>query len=250
MQLVSITPKNLWEEMFEQPIAMCLTHLVMKYPEYAEMIKNRPSNCYTLLDNSIVELGESVTLQNILDAAELTHADEIILRDAYPLGSPTRQRIKEDIEYLRENNLTNKYSIMAVCHGENLEEFKKTFNFINSIPEIDVIGIPKVLCRWLPSRSRAGLAPIFTQTDKQIHLLGSWFNLAEEIEWPVEYRDRIRSIDTCLPSYYVISGKDMEEDRDGTIDLEKEYPELTKERHDNIIKEYYNRYNKFGENKC
>lgn len=109
MQLVSICPKNGWQWMFEQPIAMCLTHLVMKYPEYAEMIKNRPSNCYTLLDNSIVELGESVTLQNILDAAELTHADEIILRDAYPLGSPTRQRIKEDIEYLRENNLTNKY---------------------------------------------------------------------------------------------------------------------------------------------
>ena len=249
MQLVSITPKNGWEWIFTQPYAMCLTHLVMKYPEYAEMIKNRPDNCFTMLDNNIVELGESVQLQDILNAAEKTHANEIILRDAYPLGSPTRQRIKEDIEYLREKNLIGKYSIMAVCHGENLEEFKKTFNFINSIPEITTIGIPKVLCKWLPSRSRAELAPIFTQTDKQIHLLGSWFNLAEEIEWPVEYRNRIRSIDTCLPSYYIISGKDISEDRDGTIDLEKEYPELTKEKHDNIIKEYYNRYNKFGENK-
>ena len=249
MQLVSITPKNLWQEMFTQDIAMCLTHLVMKYPEYAEMIKNRPNNCFVMLDNSIVELGESVQLQDILDAAEKTHADEVVLRDAYPFGSPTRQRIKEDIEYLRENNLTNKYSIMAVCHGENLEEFKETFNFINSIPEITTIGIPKVLCKWLPSRSRAELAPIFTQTDKQIHLLGSWFNLQEEIEWPIEYRNRIRSIDTCLPSYYVISGKDISEDRDGTIDLEKEYPELTKEKHNKIIKEYYNRYNKFGENK-
>lgn len=83
MQLVSITPKNLWQEMFKQPIAMCLTHLVMKYPEYAEMIKNRPNSCFVMLDNSIVELGESVTLQNILDAAELTHADEIIIEEKY-----------------------------------------------------------------------------------------------------------------------------------------------------------------------
>lgn len=249
MQLVSITPKNLWQEMFTQDIVMCLTHLVMKYPEYAEMIKNRPNNCFVMLDNSIIELGESVTLQDILDAAEKVHADEIILRDGYPYAELTRQRIKEDIDYLRKHNLTTKYKIMAVLHGQNLEEFKQTFKFVNSIPEISTLGIPKVLCKWLPSRSRAELASIFTQTDKQIHLLGSWFNLQEEIEWPVEYRNKIRSIDTCLPSYYIISGKDISEDRDGTIDLEKEYPKLTKEKHDNIIKEYYNRYNKFGENK-
>ena len=83
MQLVSICPKGRYNLMYNQPIAMCLTHLVMKYPEYAEMIKNRPDNCYTMLDNSIVELGESVTLQNILDAAELTHVNEIIIEEKY-----------------------------------------------------------------------------------------------------------------------------------------------------------------------
>ena len=245
MKLVSICPKNGWEWMFEQPIAMCLTHLVMKYPEYAEMIKNRPDNCYVMLDNSIIELSESVTLQNILDAADTVHADEIILRDGYPYMDLTLQRIKEDIEYLRKHNLTDKYKIMAVLHGQNLEEFKQIFEFVNSIPEISCLGIPKVLCKWLSTRSRAEQAPICTQTDKQIHHLGCWFNLQEEISWPEEYRDRIRSIDTCLPSYYIISGKDISEDRDGTIDLEKEYPELTKEKHDNIIKEYYNRYNSY-----
>lgn len=54
MKLVSITPKNGWPWMFEQPIAMCLTHLVQRYPEYAEMIRNRPKDCFCILDNSIV----------------------------------------------------------------------------------------------------------------------------------------------------------------------------------------------------
>lgn len=236
MKLVSITPKNGWNWMFEQPIAMCLTHLVQKYPEYKEMVKNRPENCYVMLDNSIVELGESVSLQNILDAAEEVKANEIILRDSYPNGEKTIERIKEDIQYLRDNNLIGKYKLMAVCHGENIEEFKKTFNFINSIPEIDVIGIPKVLSRWVGERAK--LSNIFMNTNKQLHFLGSWYSLKELIDLPKDVWDRVRSCDTCLPALYVIQNKTVLEDRDGTIDLEKEYPELTKEKYESKLKEF------------
>ena len=236
MELVSITPKGAWEWMFEQPIAMCLTHLVQRYPEYAEMIKNRDPNCFVMLDNSIVELGESVSLQDVLDAAEKVNANEIILRDAYPNGPKTIERIREDIEYLRKNNLTNKYSIMAVCHGENEDDFRETFEFINSIPEITTIGIPKVLSRWCGERKN--LAHIFTNTDKNIHFLGSWYTLNEMLNMDKELQDKVRSVDTCLPSLYVIQNKHITEDRDGTIDLEHEYEELTREKYDKILEEY------------
>lgn len=241
MQLISIEPKNGWKWMFKQSMIMGLTHLVKKYPEYKEMAKNRPEGSFLILDNSIVELGESVTLQDILDAAKEVNADEIVLRDAYPNGPKTILRIKEDIEYLRKNNLTNKYQIMAVCHGESVEDFKATFDYINSVPEITTIGIPKVLCKWLPTKSRLELAEIFTKTDKQIHLLGSWYNLGEQIDFAnSKYSNRIRSCDTCLPSLYVIQNKLIIEDRDGTIDLEKEYPELTKEKYNRVLEYYYN----------
>ena len=236
MKLVSITPKNGWEWMFEQPIAMCLTHLVQRYPEYKEMIKNRPENCYVILDNSIVELGESVSLQDILNAADDVHANEIILRDAYPNGPRTIERIKEDIQYLKDNNLIGKYKIMAVCHGENLEEFKQTFEFINSTPEIDVIGIPKVLSKWVGERSK--LSNIFMNTNKQLHFLGSWYSLKELLDLPKNVWDKVRSCDTCLPSLYVIQNKHVWEDRDGTIDLEKDYKELTKTKYNDILNEF------------
>lgn len=236
MELVSITPKNGWKWMFNQPISMCLTHLVKKYPEYAKIVKNRPSDCYVMLDNSIVELGESVSLQDILDAADEVNANEIILRDAYPNGPKTIERIREDIEYLRENNLIGKYKIMAVCHGQNIEEFKETFDFINSIPEIDVIGIPKVLSRWCGARSN--LKDIFLNTNKQLHFLGSWYNLKELLDAPKDVWDRVRSCDTCLPSLYVIQNKTIFEDREGTIDLEENYPELTLDKYNEILEKF------------
>ena len=240
MQLVSITPKNLWGEMFKQPIAMCLTHLVMEYPEYAEMIKNRPDNCFVMLDNSIIELGESVTLQDILDAADKVHADEIILRDGYPYANLTQQRIKEDIEYLRKHNLTNKYKIMAVCHGQNEKEFKQTFEFINSIPEITCIGIPKVLSVW--GGDRQNLFHIWKNTNKELHLLGSWYSLSEMLRLRPEVRERVRSCDTCLPSLLAIQNKHVWEDRKGTINLSQEYPELTPEKYYSVLKEYNQEY--------
>lgn len=240
MELVGIMPKNQWELMFNQPIAMCLTHLVQRYPEYAEMIKNRPENCYVMLDNSIVELGESVSLQDILNAADKVNANEIILRDAYPFGPPTCDRIREDIEYLREHNLTRKYKIMGVCHGQTREEFEQTFNFINSIPEITCIGIPKVLSKWCGERKN--LADIFLNTDKEIHFLGSWYNLKELIDLPSEIKARVRSCDTCLPAYYAITGESILEDRKGTIDLEADYPELTKEKYNQVMEQYRGMY--------
>ena len=47
----------------------------------------------------------------------------------------------------------------------------------------------------------------------------------------------MRSADTCLPSLYVIQNKHVWENREGTIDLEKNYPELTEEKYDKVMDE-------------
>lgn len=231
MDLCSITPVKQAKWMFEQPRVMLLTHLVEKYPEYAKLA--RESNSYKILDNSIVELGSAVSIERIFKAAELVNAQEVILRDGYPKAEPTRQCIKEDLEWIEKNGLLGKFKIQAVCHGQNLEEFKETFNFINNDPRVDVIGIPKVLSLWAGERWK--LFDIFKNTTKEIHFLGSWYSLREIFTMPKEVYDRVRSCDTCLPSLYVIQNKSVWEDRDGTIDLEADYPQLTKEKYDGVM---------------
>lgn len=236
MQLCGITPVEKASWMYKDKIVMLLAHLA-KHDSYVQEALNHPDN-YKICDNSIIEMGSTFSIDKLVEAAEKMGCQEIILPDGYPRGDVTRKLVLEALEWLKEHNYIGKFKIMAVCHGRDYEEWLETFNLFNSIPEIDVLGIPKVLQRWLPSKSREELAPVFTNTDKEIHLLGTWFSLEEEVNMPKELRARIRSCDTCLPFYYATTGESIMEQRKGTVDLEGHYdvPEYAYER---VWDEYY-----------
>lgn len=236
MYLISIVPVNKIDWALKDSMLMILAHLVEKYPEYRNKIKNRKNNQYIILDNSTIELGTAFSMDRLYKAAKAINADEIILEDFYPEGPKTIEATKKSIQWLKDNNHLGEFKLQAVCHGRNREEFIETFNYLNSVPEIDVIGIPKVLATW--AKERKELADIFTKTDKEIHYLGSWYSLKELLNLPKKILSKIRSCDTCLPSLYVIQNKSVLENREGTIDLEKDYPELTKQRYDEKLEEF------------
>lgn len=239
MQLVSITPKNLWYKMLDQPIIMSLSHLIEKYPEYKDLLKNRSNDQYVMVDNSIIEMGSSFSMERIYNAAKSINANEIILEDSYPNGLNTIKAIDRSLNWLVKNNHLGEFKLQAVCHGRTDAEFLETLKYIKNIKEIDVIGIPKVISLWARDGERKSMARFFTDTDKELHYLGSWNNLKELIDLPRSLRDRIRSCDTCLPAYYAIKNMSVLKDREGTIDLEKEYLELTEESYENKLKEFY-----------
>ena len=238
MELISITPKNFWKEMYKTKHVMLLAHLA-EDEEYVRLAKSHPE-CYKICDNSIIEMGETFTIEKEFEAAEKLEAQELILPDGYPSGKKTQNLVLEAIDWLKNNNKLGRFKLMAVVHGQNVEEWLETFNLFNSIKEIDVLGIPKVLQTWLSTKNRLELAEIFTKTDKEIHLLGEWYNLQNIVDIVnSKYGDKIRSCDTCLPALEAIQNKHIWEDREGTIILHEEYPELTKEKYDKVLKEYY-----------
>lgn len=242
MKLCSITPVDKSKWMYELPYVMTLSHLVEKYPKYAEIAKNRDNN-YVMVDNSIIEMGSSFSMERIYNAAKSINANEIILEDAYPRGPETIEAIERSLKWLSNNNHFGEFKLQAVCHGQNEKEFRETFNYINSIKEIDTIGIPKVLSVWAPKGERASLANIFTNTDKELHYLGTWNTLKELVDMPEDLKNRVRSCDTCLPSYYAIYNMDPMENRKGTIDLEEVYPGLTKDKYYSVLETYNLKYN-------
>lgn len=237
MDLCSITPVKQSSYMYEGSRVMLLTHLVEKYPEYVAEALAHPET-YKILDNSLIELGGALNMERLVAAADKIHADEIILPDVFKDGPATVESTKESIQWLKDHNLLGKYKIMVVCHGNTFEEWQACFDAVNAMPEVDVIGVPKVTSTWLPERSRKHLYPIYKNTTKEVHLLGSWYNLAELLDLGTEVWNFVRSADTCLPSLYVIQNKSVREDRDGTINLEKDYPEMTKEKYDAVMKEF------------
>lgn len=190
---------------------MALTHLVAQSVNYTQFYKRR-SNAgdYVMLDNSLIELGKSVTMEDVLRAAEAIQANEIVLPDVYKSHEGTVKAV-EDALYKYPKEL-KKYKLMAVCHGSDPSDWLSCHNHLVSIPEINTIGIPKVASTFsqFNNMGRVRLCSTMEQNGlrskkKEYHLLGVWNNPWPEIQ-QLSTLKWIRGVDTVLPVLMGIKG--------------------------------------------
>lgn len=236
MNFCSIMPKGAYHLMYlNSPMVMLLTHLVEKDDHYAQLAIDH-SSTYKILDNSLIELGGALSMERLVTAADRIHANEIILPDEFKNGAETVRKAKESIEWLKAHNRLGDFKLMAVCHGATKEEFENCFSQLDAMDEIGVIGIPKVMCSfdWVRN-TRATLYSIFKDTKKEIHFLGSWYNLGEFIDLPKEVYNKVRSADTCLFALDVIQKLGFYENRVGTIELDREYAEFDENKYRDLM---------------
>lgn len=228
MDIIDILPVNNIAYEFHAHAHMFLTHLVEKYPVYAEVALRCPG--YKILDNSLVELGGAVSLDRVLEAAKKIDADEIILPDVYKKGPETVKAVQDAIAELREKYPNGKwpYRLMAVAHGRNEKEWVKCYMQLLEIPEVNVIGIPKVLATMHPQGR-----PYFVNTycdllAKPHHLLGLWYSF-EELDHYKSPKD-IRSCDTVLRAFMAVHNLPLRSVRpDGyTLNLETATVDLSR----------------------
>lgn len=177
-------------------IQMALTHLVENHFDYAvSMHKRSMKGDYIILDNSIVELGAAMSFGQVLQAAAMISADEVVLPDVFYDSAATKQRVEETLDDYGKPD----FKYMAVCHAENLNEFMNLFNWLNANDYIDTIGIPKCGLKDGTTREMVLNRIMMNRTadDKPIHLLGA--NGPESFRLPRKWREMIRSIDTVYP---------------------------------------------------
>ena len=192
MKLASIIPVQSKHLMYLGNYEMLLAHLANEYPACTN------KNCYKIMDNSLIELGGAVSIEQVINAANRCNADEIILPDVYKDGPATLISVCKNIEWLRDHNLLGRFRLMAVCQGKDVDEFIETFHQLKNIPEIHCIGIPKV-CSTLWSAGRPGFEFLWLNNcTKNIHLLGVWSTMQELLEY--KNPQLIRSVDTCIPA--------------------------------------------------
>lgn len=214
MKLASIVPVKNIEHTFDGQYAMLLAHLKEHYPVNSVARKN----CYTIMDNSLIELGGAVDIDTVYEAAIQCDADEMILPDVFREGYETYHRVYDDIIKLRDRSMLGTVRLMAVCHGRTLREFEECFKLLERKPEIHCIGIPKVAAELRPRDGRPGLEYVWQGSSKCIHLLGCTTNLDELRQY--RHPTWIRSVDTCIPALLSKSGSDAWVDRPSkTIDL-------------------------------
>lgn len=222
MQLINIFPLgNICME-YTQDMHMYLTHMVEKYPQYANTA--RDARGYKILDNSLIELGGAVDLERVLNAAKVINADEIILPDVFQDGPATVKAIRESLQYLTDKwpNRDWPFKLMAVAQGATIEEWYTCYLELLAMPDVDVIGIPKVLAKMHPQGRPYFVNELCDLRQKPHHLLGLWYSMTEL----QEYRDleMIRSCDTVLLGYMAKHGMSIYGVRpDGfTVDLEND----------------------------
>lgn len=229
MKFCSITPLKNADLMYENDCIMLLAHLSKIDRNYRDLARN--SNRYKIMDNSIIELGEAFSLRDLINEAEECRVNEIILPDAFKDGCATVKLVEQSIEWMRDNGYLGKFKLMAVCHGKDAKEFVDTLESLIKIPEIDVIGIPKIASTWMVSRVKWAecVAGVVDHINKEVHLLGCWSSLKELKE--ISENSKIRSMDTCLPALLSIYDMNTFDDRNGkTIDLENAEVNLEKYR--------------------
>ena len=195
MQRIDIYPLGNLSEEYNQSMHMYLTHLVEKYPMYVTVAQEAPG--YKILDNSLIELGGAVELSRVLRAAETIAADEIILPDVFQKGPETLEAVSRALEELQGQ--PKAYKLMAVAQGRNLQEWYDCYQKLLNIPEIDVIGIPKVLAKMHPAGRPGVVNDLCDLNKKPHHLLGLWYSFEELDRY--EHPEKIRSVDTVLLAY-------------------------------------------------
>lgn len=222
MKLINIFPIGNLGMHYTQDMHMFLTHLVEKYEFYANFAKNVKG--YKILDNSLIELGGAVNMSRVLDAAEKIGADEIILPDVFQKGPETIDAVNMALSELNDRYSNRKwpYKLMAVAQGRDEREWYECYQALLENPDIDVIGVPKVLAKMHPAGRPHFVNEHCDLKRKPHHLLGLWYSLTEFNEY--ERIDDIRSCDTVLLGYMAKHGLDKLGVRpDGyTVDLEKD----------------------------
>ncbi len=220
MKLINIFPLGNLGMHYNQDMHMFLTHLVEKYPFYAKFAKEVKG--YKILDNSLIELGGAVDLKRVLEAAALIEADEIILPDVFQNGPATIDAVNTALSELNDlyPNRSWPYKLMAVAQGKDEKEWFKCYQTLLNNPDIDVIGVPKILAKTHPDGRAHFVNNYCMLKQKPHHLLGLWYSIVEFNNY--EDIEDIRSCDTVLLGYMYKHGMDVYNVRpDGyTVDLE------------------------------
>lgn len=144
IQVAHIMPTRYMEKLRSEGATkkyqMQLAHLVLDSPMYRQVCtKGFHDNVFTILDNSAFELGESINGELFMEAIGIVKPKEIVLPDI--LFDP-----KGSLDLM--NRFMRKYgdslqgiSLMAVPHGQSLEEYIKSYKTISSLGYVSTIGI-------------------------------------------------------------------------------------------------------------
>lgn len=200
MKIAHIVPTTYMKFWLGRDYHMMLAHLADD-PEYVK--EANLAKGYKIMDNSVYELGESLTPEKLIEAAKKLNPSEIVVPDVLRDGAATLLSAYKYTAQLRQA-LPN-VKLMVVPQGKTLEEWLKCYTELVKLP-IDTVGINKFThyyalggrIKFCKMMKEEGLI----KPNIEYHLLGLP-EMLDEIKNQARTNPWIRGIDTC--SIFLIS---------------------------------------------
>lgn len=146
IKVANILPNNcINENMPRQKYEMYLTHKILEDPERFKFLADDADNdinSFKILDNSACELGEGLCLDDILKAARIIRAHEIVLPDIPRSG----KSLCKTLQYLADVPIDIPYQVAAVVQGDTEDEVLSCAEQLLVLKRISTIMIPKWYC--------------------------------------------------------------------------------------------------------
>lgn len=216
MQIALITPTSMLNNLcVTLKYQMCLAHRVLADEKYAQFY----SECsdrgqYVMMDNSLWELGSSMSVEDLVTACDIAGPSELTVPDVFRDGPATIELFQHFITAPTTALIQGpaddvRCEFMVVAHGKDRREWLECFDYFNANGSLHTIALPKVLDKiWTPG-GRIGCVEFLEATgrvnpEKEYHCLGIWDDPIEVLL--LAQHPWIRSLDTALPIHAGMQG--------------------------------------------
>lgn len=211
VQFAPVAPIHLLEGMFEHELEtgnpclggyhLLLAHDVMeshdkqtRFHDLMDSVRDYYTSAHIIMDNSVVELGDAVEMDWVVDAARFAQANVIVIPDAMSDWTATVTKFQSAADRMPDGT-RKEFEFMFVPQGRTMSEFVRCVEAVmSSHPDfIDWIGIPRVareqhdisrvsLTHMIDGVVRGSSHSKYAKYPVKYHLLGFSNDVLDDIE--------------------------------------------------------------------
>lgn len=181
------------------PYHLLLAHDVLEHKDEFEYWRRELDKFHggfvnIIMDSSVIELGAPVSIETILEAAEIVWAKTVVLPDIIGSAEETDTLVVEALQH----PYIKKYETMYVPQGKTWEEYVMSLEKAAKYGWGTQIGLPRDAHKFVPSRAPLAHISAITNPYKKIHLLGfSNSNVADD--FITSRQPGVVGIDSAVP---------------------------------------------------
>ncbi len=196
---------------------LLLAHDILKHPKeyqqvYGEVRRRYGKDSFIILDNSIVELGKAMSIDDLMAASDILRPDCIVVPDVMGDGSATRLAAERFCrEYAKRmvaaGDPNNIPSLLGVIQGDSVADCMDTASLFYVQNLIEYVSVPRIVGQKLGTRmgvlNQLAMSPRFAG----IHLLGFSDNLLDDVA--CARHPLVQGIDSAVPIRAGLRGQEI-----------------------------------------